>query len=800
MGAVALIVLFLLTQATGYEAVYESYYAWFLGLNIVLAVFLALVLCWMGVRLIIRWRQGKFGSRLLLKLAGIFALVGVLPGLLIYVVSYQFVGRSIESWFDVQMESALDAGVTLAGTTLDVLAADLAHNARSAAVDLELATVGSARAAVQLERLREQLGASSAVLWNTAASGIIASASAPSSDWLPPPRPSPAQLRAAATSARALTSIEGLDALSDDAALPAPETTQTPDGSFAGFSLGSPQVSVHMLAAIHPSRLELLAGPRFLQIVAPLPAALVQNALAVQRAQRAYQERALAREGLRRMYIGALTLSLFLAIFAAVLLAVILGNQLAHPLLVLARGMKDVSQGDLRPKTVVQTRDELGELTRTFALMTQQVLDARTAAEHNMASAKSARARLQTILNNLTAGVLVFDANWKIVSTNLGAGRILDINTQTFLEADIQSWPDIQSLIALAQKQFPLLSQESHQNSALSSATAPSWQEVLEISRADNAKLTLVVRGARLPTADNVQQYLVVFDDISAIVSAQRTQAWAEVARRVAHEIKNPLTPIQLAAQRLELKLGDKLEGADKALLAKSVKTIVEQVGAMLRLVNDFRDYARLPAAELKPLDLNALVADIVSLYPSADKLPEKIADNAGAHIPVLAHLDTHAPPVLADAQQLRQVIHNLLQNAQDATAAHWQELAAATQADSTKPTALQTPEGSFATFSAGSGDMPPEAEPRAFWVGIHTQWDEAAQRVVLSVRDRGAGFAEHILQRAFEPYVTTKARGTGLGLAVVKKIADEHHAPITLGNRSGGGAQVSLSLPACGT
>ena len=247
--------------------------------------------------------------------------------------------------------------------------------------------------------------------------------------------------------------------------------------------------------------------------------------------------------------------------------------------------------------------------------------------------------------------------------------------------------------------------------------------------------------------------YVIVFDDITALLQAQRDAAWGEVARRLAHEIKNPLTPIQLSAERLEMKLADKLPDAERALLAKSVHTIVDQVDSMKRLVNEFRDYARLPAAELKPVDLNELVHDVLHLYAR-----EGDAARGPSQVPVRVELDPACPRILGDPQQLRQVIHNLLQNAQDAT----------------------------------------EGRPDS-QVVLRTQWSETSRRVRLVVQDNGSGFPEHILKRAFEPYVTTKAKGTGLGLAVVKKIADEHAARIDLKNRMAEGmvqgAQVSLSF-----
>jgi nitrogen fixation/metabolism regulation signal transduction histidine kinase len=312
--------------------------------------------------------------------------------------------------------------------------------------------------------------------------------------------------------------------------------------------------------------------------------------------------------------------------------------------------------------------------------------------------------------------------------------------------------PGLEAFGAAVQQQFDEYMDERRQHGL------DHWQQSFELNAAQPGSpqhaITLVGRGAEMPTdAPGKGARLLVFDDISEIVSAQRAQAWGEVARRLAHEIKNPLTPIQLSAERLEMKLAGKLADPERAILTKSVHTIVDQVDAMKRLVNEFRDYARLPAAQLKPIDLNAVVTDTLQLYAREGEHGE-----AAAHVPVHAMLDAACPKILADGQQLRQVLHNLLQNAQDAT------------------------EGSAVRE-----------------VTIRTQWNEAGKRVRLIVQDTGSGFPDHILKRAFEPYVTTKVKGTGLGLAVVKKIADEHGARVDLKNRveEGAvlGAQVSLSF-----
>src|SRR5512133_79488 len=732
MVAIGLVLLFLLTQATTNRELYERNYARLFAVNVVVAVLLLGVIGWIAARLIRRLVQKKFGSRLLVKLAAIFALVGFLPGMLIYVVSYQFVSRSIESWFDVKVEGALDAGLNLGRVTLDTLANDLANKTRVAAA--QLGETPDASAPLALERLRDQMSASDILLWS--GNGQLIASAGQSRFQLNPDRPSAQQLRNVRAQ-RVLALVEGLDE-------PAPD--------------GSHNARIKALAvAAHPT-VGLLAEPRILQVTQTLPATLVANAIAVQEANREYQERALGREGLRRMYIGTLTLSLFLAVLGAVLLAVVLGNQLARPLLLLAAGVREVAAGDLSPKPALQGKDELGGLARSFAEMTQQLSDARAAVEKSMGQVSAARAHLQTILDNLTAGVIVLDAQGYIQTSNPGATRILRVPLAAYEGRPLASVEGLEAFGAAVQQQFDEYMDERRQHGL------DHWQQSFELNvaqagtpasagsgQAQNA-LTLVARGAEMPTdAPGKGARLLVFDDISEIVSAQRAQAWGEVARRLAHEIKNPLTPIQLSAERLEMKLAGKVGAPEQAILTKSVKTIVDQVDAMKRLVNEFRDYARLPAAELRPLNLNALVTDVLQLYASETSL-----------VPVQMELDPNAPSVMGDSQQLRQVMHNLLQNAQDASE------------------------------SAGNTDA---EHP----VIIRTQWLENAGLARLSVLDCGTGFPDSILKRAFEPYVTTKPKGTGLGLAVVKKIADEHGARVDIANRVADGqtlgAQVSLSF-----
>ena len=725
MVLIGLVLLYLLMQATNNRELDEQSYALLLKINVAVAAVLLVAIVWVAFRLLVRLRQGRFGSRLLVKLATIFALVGFAPGLLIYVVSYQFVSRSIETWFDVKVEGALEAGLNLGRVTLDTLSNDLVGKSRSAAT--QIAENSDTLNSLVLERLVEQLNVTDASVWN--GSGKLLLSAGQLQFQLSPEKPTNVQLRSARLD-RAVVWIEGLDDTSAEVQV-------------------RPRIKV--LVPISSAALGLATELRYLLVARDLPSNLATNARAVEAANREYQERALTREGLKRMYLGTLTLSLFLAVFGAILLAVILGNQIVRPLLLLAEGVSQVAAGDLTPKLAMTGRDELGGLTRAFASMTDQLAEARRTVEHSMSQVDEARANLQTILDNLTAGVIVLGENGEVLSSNPGATRILRVPLAAQHHVLLHQVEGIEAFGDAVRLQFDEFLTRRNERGL------DHWQRSFELGGANAGALgpfdqtvTLVARGAELPD----KARLLVFDDISEIVSAQRAQAWGEVARRLAHEIKNPLTPIQLSAERLERRLTGKLPEAEQAVLNKSVRTIVDQVDAMKRLVNEFRDYARLPAAVLKPVDLNELIQDIAQLYEQEPGV-----------VPLRLELQSECPLVLGDTQQLRQVIHNLVQNAQDASETH-------------------------------HADTRNTAE-----VVLRTQSNSDGRRVRMTVMDSGAGFSDHILKRAFEPYVTTKTKGTGLGLAVVKKIVDEHGGRIDITNRlSDGtivGAQVSVSLEA---
>ncbi len=355
----------------------------------------------------------------------------------------------------------------------------------------------------------------------------------------------------------------------------------------------------------------------YVQLVQDVPAAFAANAEAVQNGMRDYQELSLSRTGLQKIYAVTLTLTLLLSICAAMAVAFLLASWLTEPLLLLAEGTKAVAGGDYSPMREIMTNDELGTLMQSFNAMVRQLDDARASVDKNRAALVAANTYLESILANLSAGVLVFDDGFRLVTANDGAARILATPLASRLghrftdPALPAAGPGDASLKALG---------TAIEASFADPATVGTdWQRQIELDVRDEGEpLVVLARGSRCPVgsgADRRDGYLVVFDDMTDVIAAQRSVAWAEVARRLAHEIKNPLTPIQLSAERLKMKLEGHVAPREAAVLERGVSTIVNQVAAMKRMVDDFRDYARVPQATSTPLDLNALVAEVMTLY-----------------------------------------------------------------------------------------------------------------------------------------------------------------------------------------
>ncbi len=752
-GAIGSILLFLLASASDNSGFFDRYYSWLLGLNAAVAAMLVVFVVVALWRLYSRFRAGKFGSRLMSRLVLLFGAVGILPGLVIFVVSVQFVSHSIESWFDVKIEAALKSGLNLGVAALDQALAELGSQANVASLTLS----GQDRAASQLILNRivdEQDGMQSAMLVDD--NGVLlASSSDTRKVDLVGDLPTVAMLKQANMPRGFAQSEGGMDrdftesAAKSDAAASGPAPADALDAA-TGLRL-----RVVLLVPDPPG-----AQHRYLQLVQSVPVNLATNAEVLRNAHSEYQTRFLARVGLRKMYIETLTLTLLLAIFGAIASAFLIASNLAQPLLVLAEGTQAVAEGDFSPRPIVQTRDELGTLTQSFNTMTGQLFEARSAVERNRAALQSAKAHLESVLANMSAGVIVLDAEFIVVSANDAVERILMHDTaEGYLGRALQSIEGLEVFGAAVTRAFSAQSAQSAAGSGKKQQRSH-WQLEIEIPRragtTDDHDITVLARGSRLPVGAG-NGYIVVFDDISDVISAQRSVAWGEVARRLAHEIKNPLTPIQLSAERLQMKLEHKVGGADLELLNRATNTIVHQVDAMKRMVDDFRDYAKAPPAVLEPLHLNGLIRQILDLYLAGD-------DSDIIHVSLAKNL----PAVMGDATQLRQVIHNLLQNAQDAMSEH----------------------------ERGPDSPPPRIDLTTEAIHFESAEGGEGTAVRLAIVDNGPGFAPKILSRAFEPYVTSKARGTGLGLPMVKKIVDEHGGRIDIQNRQdGSGASVSILL-----
>jgi len=736
--------LFLLATVSDNTRLFDSYYSWIVGANVLVGTALFVLVLFLLARLISRYRRKRFGSRLMTRLVLMFTLIGVLPGLVIYLVSVQFVSRSIESWFNVKVETALESGLTLGRSALDASLKDLRLKAR--AVASELSEMPDAMLAAQLARSIERNQLNEAIVVSGTGQLVASTSSALSN--LVPDMPTAAMIsRAKSMGGYGLIEggSEGLTSVTDG------ETNSPSTTAKGGLRL-------RVLVTIRGdgSLMSLSSQPRYLQVTQAVPEQLSANAEALRIAYGEYQERSLARAGLRNFYLITLTLTLLLAIFAAMVSAFLLATDLAQPLLLLAEGTKAVAEGDLSPRPIAASSDELGTLTKSFNIMTSQLADARESVERNRKEVEDAKAYLESVLANMSAGVMVLDDQLRLVTFNASAEKILYQNLWPYLGL---SFGSIDTLVAFSAPIVEAFSgQSAHAAMSDGDPLIQQWQQQIEIPRRligqkIDTEITLLARGARLPVGTGLG-HVVVFDDISDLISGQRSTAWAEVARRLAHEIKNPLTPIQLSAERLMMKLQTKLSGDDAALLERGTNTIVNQVVAMQQMVDNFRDYAKTPPPVLKPLELNHLITEILDLYGGLRSNEQ-----------LTTHLENDLPKIMGDATQLRQVVHNLLQNAQDAT-------------------------------SELNGERAPQ-------IDVHTESKrysdaDGATRIAvsLSITDNGPGFDSKVMARAFEPYVTSKPRGTGLGLPVVKKIVEEHGGRIELQNRKDGpGARVSILL-----
>ncbi len=685
---------YLMSEASSNTALFAQNYPLLLGLGGGLALGLMALIVYQLLVLRRKLRERVFGSKLTLRLMVVFTLMALIPGGLVYAISFQFLQRSIESWFDVRVDESLKSGINLARSALENSRDQLAQKAEAMAQ-----TLASSQAieAATLNRLREQHSIEEATLMTPRGKIIAQSGVEPVT--LLPELPSAAVLRQV--------------------------RLQQP----ARFIESIPDRGLYLRVLVPVNVLTIADDIRILQVLQRVPPAIAREAELVEKGYKDYQELLLARVGLKRIFGLTLTLAMLLTLFSALALAFVLSERLSAPLSALAEATRAIAKGDYSKLNPVKSRDEFGVLTQSFNTMTRQIADATDAMERNQLQLENSKTYLESILSNLTSGVLTFDERLYVKTMNAAANAILAVPGGAFHGIKLSEWPrHVQSVAPFAEialRQF-------------SSSGMRQWEEQMEFRR-DDGQRTLLIRGTRLG-ARGESGYVVVFDDITHLIQAQRDAAWGEVARRLAHEIKNPLTPIQLSAERMQLKLQDKLPPAEAEILKRSTGTIVTHVAALKGMVDDFTQYAHASRMNAKAVNLNDLVREVLVLYEAMGVAIEpRLAENL--------------PSIYADPAMLRQVLHNLFQNAIDAL------------------TGVENPR-ILVNTSMGTGG------------------------VLLTVRDNGTGIAEGVMGRIFEPYVTTKPKGTGLGLAIVKKIVDEHHGRILVENVKPHGATVSIVLP----
>ena len=640
-----------------------------------------------------RFVAGLFGSKLTLRLVLLFSLVAVMPGVLVYAVSVQFLNKSIESWFDVRVDKALEGGLSLGRTTLENLLKDL--TLKAAGMGQALADASPSQQIAVLNSLREQTAVDEAALFHP--DGRIIAFSVSEGSGLVP------QLIPRAVARKVLLQQ------------PYRAVESVPDRGLR-------------LRVVTPVN-KLSGETGLLQLVQKVPPELARDAETVQSMYQEYQELSLSRQGLKRLYGLSLTLALLLALLSALALAIVFSERLSAPLSFLAAGTRAVAQGDFSQRHPVRSHDELGILTESFNTMTTQLAEARGELLRNQGQLEAAKAYLESILAKLSAGVLSFDGARCLRSANPSAEQILDVELAPLIGLSVADWGERDPRLAEIAGAIVR---------AIEQGGSEVWEAQIEFAGRSGKKV-LLLRGSVLQVGVE-SGFVLVFDDITRLLQAQRIAAWGEVARRLAHEIKNPLTPIQLSAERLTRRLADKLTPSDAEMLMRATETIVSQVGQLKGMVDAFSQYARIPEIRLESLDLNRLVREVLVLYESHGR-------------GIVLELDEALPRVEGDQARLRQVIHNLLQNAEQAV-----------------------------------------AEVKRPRIVIYTQRDLGNAR--LTVQDNGSGFPPDILARAFEPYVTTKPKGTGLGLAIVKKIVEEHNGSIEIRNLKPAGAEIAISLP----
>jgi len=681
---------------------------WILLASAVAVAVIIVLLARKITQLVNAYRSGVPGSRLTSRTVLVFGALVALPLLTVYVFSLEFLNRGIDSWFRVEIKQGLNDAVVLSRSALDLRMRE--HDERTQRFAATLAAQGSTGVFFALEEELRSSGASEIVLYGEHAR-VIGAATRGVSDSLPA-RP-PADLVRRVSSGASYVSLE---------------------------PVGDSQYLIRTAAPL-PGAPLATGDARYVVAIYELPRQLAELTDAVQRSYSQYGDLAELREPLKYSFRLTLTMVLLVTLLGAIYGAIYSAEVLFKPVQDLMAGTRAVAKGDFGTRVPLTSHDEMGFLVQSFNDMTKRLRRAREETERSRLAVERERERLEIILARLSAGVITVNRELIVQRVNESASSILGVN---LADAAGRSLDEV-----AAAAEGNVLAAFVNELKMRFAADRDDWREQIELRGAQGKTGSRVLVCACVPlpqAAGDPEQFVIVFDDVTHLLQAQREAAWGEVARRLAHEIKNPLTPIQLSAERMRRRLLPGLTGQDADMVDRSTHTIVQQVESMKQMVNDFSEYARVPALQLGAFDFNRLVVEVTDLYRAQE-----------AGIEIVTHLDPALGAVEADRSRVRQVLNNLLTNA----------------------------------FEALEGTRPARIE-----LQTALRESEGQPAVELTVTDTGPGFQSELIGRIFDPYVTTKPRGTGLGLAIVKKIIDDHGGRIEAENRREGGALVRVMLP----
>lgn len=695
--------LYLLSMATQHSELFGRLHPWLLLINSVSLAALVVLIAYNLWRLMVQRRRGQAGSRLTVRLVTMFVILAVVPVSVVYYFSIQFLDRGIDSWFDERTEQqALEEALRLSQASFDMRKRELLQRTERSA--RELADVPDGLVPLVIERMRGQVGAEEVTVMRSSGRVIATSSRSPDSVILPHLPEDDVLLQV-----RIGRPYVGLDPIGDD--------------------------GLHIRVLVSAPGAQGAPDQRILQMLYPVSPRVNDLADRVEAAYSRYQEVSYLSRPLKETFTITLSLVLLLSLLFAVWSAFYAARRLVEPVRSLAEGTAAVAAGDYGRQLPPTGNDELGFLVRSFNDMSRRVAQAREDAKGSQAQVENQRAYLETVLARLSSGVLALDGAGNIRTWNRAADQIFGLSLRSYsgkpLVMITEQAPHLEAFAALVARRMQ--GQEAE------------WREELNLFGPQGRQI-LTCSGATLPGGGQGSGgHVIVFDDVTTLIQAQRDAAWGEVARRLAHEIKNPLTPIQLAADRLRRKLEPKLEGRDADVLERSTGTIIQQVDAMKSMVNAFNEYARPPRLELTLSDINRIVQEVAELYRTG---------HDGPHLEL--ELDAALPGILVDAGRIRQLLHNLIKNAIEAT---------------------------------------PAGERCRLTLTTRHRDENGFNGIELQIRDQGPGFSDEIMEHLFEPYVTTKAKGTGLGMPIVKKIVEEHNGSITAENVADG-ASVTVRLP----